>query len=177
MFGPCERAFILALTVNSVPASKSGSINLVENSAVGEVSLLRLLPAAEYLLHREQLYRRKVLSLFRRRCKPRSEVVLRCDLLTILRIEVLEISLRHRPRPMPIDVPVHQRHRRLGENAWGKGDDLEFVGAELVDREVRLVLPREQNVTDSALGEGRGRTARAGVEHRDVLIERRHELL
>src|ERR1700676_4420050 len=139
MFGPRERSFILPLTVNSVPASKSVSINLVENSAVGEVSLLRLLPAAEYLLHREQLYRRKILSLFRRRCKPRSAVVLGGDLLALLRIDALERSLRPRPRLMPLGVPVHQRHRRLGENADGRVDDLEFAGAELVDREVRLV--------------------------------------
>ena len=47
-------------------------------------------------------------------------------------------------------------------------DDLELVGAEFVERQEGLVLPGEQHVADAALGEGGGRAARAGVEHRDV---------
>ena len=46
--------------------------------------------------------------------------------------------------------------------------DLELVGAELVEHQERLVLPRQEHVAEAALGEGGGRAARTGVEHRHV---------
>ena len=56
-------------------------------------------------------------------------------------------------------------------------DDVELVGAEFVERQEGLVFPGEQHVADAALGEGRGRAARAGVEHRNVREELGDEFL
>ena len=44
-------------------------------------------------------------------------------------------------------------------------------GTELLRREQRLVLPRDQHVADSALDERRRRAARARVQHRHVVVE------
>ncbi len=76
-----------------------------------------------------------------------------------------------------------QRHlvdhgdRRLGEDAERRHDDLELVGAEILHREERLVLPGDQHVADAALRERRRRAARARIEHRHVLIQLRDERL
>jgi hypothetical protein len=55
------------------------------------------------------------------------------------------------------------------------GHDLELAGAELLDREVGFVLPRDQHVADAALDEGCGRTARAGVENGYIPVDIRDE--
>ena len=54
-------------------------------------------------------------------------------------------------------------------------DDLEFVGAEFLAREPGLVLPGQQHVAETALGEAGGGAARAGVEHRHLMEQRAHE--
>ena len=46
-----------------------------------------------------------------------------------------------------------------------------FVFAEFVQREIGFVLPREEHIADAALREGGGRSARAGIEHRNIFIE------
>ncbi len=66
-------------------------------------------------------------------------------------------------------------HVRLGEEADRRIDDLDLA-PDLLDLEVRLVLPGEVDVADPLLGEGRRRGARAEVEHRRLLVELRHEL-
>ena len=50
----------------------------------------------------------------------------------------MRIAQRDRPRASPIDHLVHQRHRRLGQDGDRWGDDLELVGPELGQRQVRL---------------------------------------
>ena len=51
-----------------------------------------------------------------------------------------------------------------------------FSGAEFVARQPKFVLPVQQHVADLLLGEGDGRAARAGVEHRHVVVEEFRDL-
>src|SRR5262249_30231333 len=70
----------------------------------------------------------------------------------------------------------HEGGWTLGEDRDGGYDDLELVlGVAL--REQSLVLPRDENVPDATLDEADRRSARAGVEDRDVAEQARHELL
>jgi hypothetical protein len=55
----------------------------------------------------------------------------------------------------------------LGQDADRGRDDVE-LGAELLFQQEGLVLPGDQHVALVALGEGDGRAARTGVQHRHV---------
>ena len=89
--------------------------------------------------------------------------------------KILEIRAGDGSRPAPIDHLVHDSHRWLRKNADGRHDDVDFVFG-FSERQIRFVLPCEKHVADAALHEGRGRSARAGIEHRHVLVQRGHEL-
>jgi hypothetical protein len=65
------------------------------------------------------------------------------------------VALSHRARSMPIDVPVDQRDWRLG-NPAGRVKRFRIAGAKLLQRKVRLVLPRQQRVANSSFGERGG---------------------
>ena len=75
------------------------------------------------------------------------------------------------------------RRRLPSTTATGGSARIESDGATIsnlsapnsLQREEGLVLPGDQHVADAALGEGGGRAARAGVEHRHVLVERLDE--
>ena len=79
-----------------------------------------------------------------RRARPVE--VLRRDFLARVGVQVLEIGFRYRARAMLVDVFVDDGNRRLGQNAGGRVDDLEFVGAEFLQRQIGFVLPGEQHV-------------------------------
>ena len=102
--------------------------------------------------------------------------VLGDDLLAGRRVEEIEIGLGHLAGAALVDHLVDQRDRRLGQDREGGHDDLELVGAELLQGQEGLVLPGDQHVADGALGEGGGRAARAGIEHRHVAVDRLDEL-
>ena len=106
-----------------------------------------------------------------------SVVVLGDDRLAFLRIEEVEIGLGDLARALGIDIGVDDRDRRLGEDRGRRIDDVELVGAEFVERQIGFVLPGEQHVAQALFGEGDGRAARAGVEHRNVGVEVGDEFL
>ena len=106
-----------------------------------------------------------------------AEIVLGDDRLRRRRIEELQIGLRLLARALGVDVGVDHRHRRLGEDRQRRRDNLELVLAEFLAGEEGVVFPGDQHVAEAALGEGDGRAARAGVEHRRVLVDRRDEVL
>ena len=131
-------------------------------------------PAAEQrIVDRDELDLGEALEVRRigRSRVGRTVEVLGDDLLALVAVEVLEIGLGDLARALLVDVLVDQRDRRLGLDRGRRHDDVELVGAEFVERQEGLVLPGEQHVADAALGEGGGRAAGAGIEHRDVLVE------
>ncbi len=96
--------------------------------------------------------------------------------LTGRRIKIVEIGPCHLQRAVLRRIALDQGDRRLGQDGDGGDDDLELVGAEFVDGQERLVLPGQQNVADAAPHEGRGRTARPGVEDRYIAEDGSHEI-
>src|SRR4051812_40031957 len=155
-------------------------VDLVEDATVVEVLRLRLSPSAEQrIVDRDELDVREAREILRigrlRVC--RAIVVMGDQLLCFRRVEEVQIGLRHFARAFGVDHLVDNGDRRLGLDGERRRDDLEFVGAELVEREEGLVLPSEQNVADAALGKGRRRSAGAGVEHGHMRIEVLDELL
>src|SRR5471030_950111 len=153
-------------------------VDLVEDAAVGEMDLLRLGPAAEHLVDREERQLREALGVSPGDLgRARPEIVARDELLAFRRIEMLEIFLGDRARAAAVDRLVDDRDRRLGEDADRRRDDLDLVLAELVDRQEGLVLPSDQAVALAALDEGQSSAARAAVEHRHVGEELADEFL
>ena len=96
--------------------------------------------------------------------------MLRYDILRLFRVQILQISLRHRAGAVTVYHLIDQRDRRLREDTGRRINYLELVLAELVNRQVGLVLSREKNITDVPLDERRGRPARARIEHWHVLV-------
>ncbi len=72
----------------------------------------------------------------------RAVVVLGDDLLADRAVEIIEIGLRGLQRALLLGVAFDQRHRRLGLDRDRRHDDVELVGAELVDGEEGFVFPR-----------------------------------
>src|SRR5690348_3890453 len=139
---------------------------------------LRLLPAAEGSIDGDQLHLGKLLGILGRdRFEPRPIEMAGGNLLALRGIQEFEIGLRDLLRAVLRDKLVYHRDRRLGQNAERGRYDLDLVGTELLHTEERFVLPGDQHIADAALDEGRGRSARAGVEDRYVLVQTRDELL
>jgi len=116
---------------------------------------LRLAPAAEHVVDRDQVHLRELLLV------PggdggvdRSIVVARGDLLGLRREPETEVLLGDLARALPVGVPVDQRDRRLGEDRERGRHDLQLAGPQFPDRQVGLVLPRDEHVSDAALDEG-----------------------
>ena len=75
-----------------------------------------------------------------------------------------------------VDNLVDDGDGRLGEDRDARDNDLELVLAEFVDGEEGLVFPGQQHVADTALDKRHGRSARAGVEHGHIGVDRFHEV-
>src|SRR5271167_1178359 len=151
-------------------------IDLVEHAAVAEELRLRLFPSTEIRIDREQ---RQVRELARvpGRDDPvaRAEEILRDYFLPCWAVEKFQVGFRDGRGAVATTDLVDPCDRRFGQNADRRIDYLELVGAELLERQSRVVLPCDQHVADFALDEGRGRAARAGIKHRHVLVERADE--
>src|SRR5712692_1083950 len=161
----------------NLAALASPAVDRVERAAVAEMLLLRLAPAAECVIDREQIQSRKLRSeSFGGRGIARTVEVPGRDLLALHGIEELEIVLGGAAGSLAVDDLVHDRDRRLRQNRHGRHDDLEFVLAEFGHREKRLVFPGDQHVADVALDEGHGRAAGAGVQHRHVPVDAGNEV-
>src|SRR5262245_52547615 len=155
-------------------------IDLVKNTPVIEVLRLRLGPSAkEGIVDRHERHIGEAGEIFRiGRARVRGTIVALGDqLLRFRRIKKLQIRLGHFARPLGVDDLVDNGDRRLRLDRKRRDHDLELVGAELVDGEEGLILPGEQDIADAALGKGRGRAARAGVEHGHVGVELLDEVL
>ena len=138
--------------------------------------LLRLLPAAEQFVDREQGDRLVVGGIFfRHGGGAHAHEVLRPDLLTSFRVQELEVRCRLLAHAAPVDHLVDNGHRRLGQDRGRRVDDLEVV-AKFLAHQLHLVFERHQGVADFALGEGGGGGAPAGVEHRHVLEDACHQV-
>ncbi|MPL67344.1 hypothetical protein SDC9_13035 [bioreactor metagenome] len=153
-------------------AASLRGIDLVEGAAVAEVLGLRLGPAAE-ILDRHQMQRLEARGILGRglRAVPGAVEVLERQRLRLGAVEVFEIGIGQRALRVGLDVGIDHRNRRLGEDRDRGHDDVESIGAKLLFGQPGLVLPGEQHIADAALRKGRGRAARAGVEHRDMAEE------
>ena len=109
--------------------------------------------------------------------RPRAVVIPRRDFLPLRRIEKVQVGLGHGGRAVARGYLIDHGDGRFGQNAHRRHNQFEFVLAQFVDGQEGLVLPCHQDIADAALHEGGGGAARAGVEHRDVLVEPRHEIL
>ncbi len=173
---------------NYSPAKRSASreqereltlANLVEGAAVGEVLFLRFRPAAELLIDGKQLQFREFVSIFLRHIRIARAV------------EVLRRNLPGLPasRDTSGTLPPHRRVPFLSTTL----STTETVGSARIDSLgvtiSNLSLPSslvassasfsrgDQYVADAAFYEGIGRTARAGVQHFHVFIQRLDEFL
>src|ERR1017187_5644569 len=72
----------------------SGLEDLVKDAAVGEMRFLRLLPAAENLVHRDEFHRAELAGIFRRGLfRTRTVKIPAGDFLAFVGVKVFEIGL------------------------------------------------------------------------------------
>ena len=156
-------------------------VDLVEDAAVGEVRR----PAPWPSRRTPVVDREAAGSSGSARDRPdrprlrsaRAVVVLGDDLLGLRACR----GSRDRPRP-PCGCPWRRHWRRRAPPAARRrietdGTTISNLSApNSFERQEGLVLPGEQHVADAALGEGHGRAAGAGVEHRHVAEERGDEV-
>src|SRR5215470_1080708 len=117
--------------------------DLIEHAAVREVRALHVRPTAERLIHRDQRNGAEYVGVARERLRiARTEEVAGRDLLSFGRIEEMQIGLRNSARAPRVDVAVDDGDRRFRKDAYRRHDDLEPPFAELAQRKVGLVLPR-----------------------------------
>ena len=84
------------------------------------------------------------------------------DTLSLVGVEVVEVSLGHRFGTMLLGYLVHHGDRRLRQNGDRRHHQLELVaGPRLTKHQQGFVLPRQQHVTETALGKAGGGTAGA----------------
>src|SRR6201995_3089616 len=140
--------------------------DLVEDAAVREMSRLRFLPSPENAINGDEVdlgEAREVLFAGELGAR-RTKVVLGDDRLGRRCVEILEIGLGNLPYAFRVDIAVHDRDRGFGKNRKRRRDDFELILAEFLKGEESVVLPGDKHVADPALGEGDGRSTRAGVE-------------
>ena len=98
------------------------------------------------------------------------------DLLTFVGIEVFQIAFGDGRGPVLPGHLISHCYRWFGEDTEGGNHRLEFVPAEFLDREKGFIFPSNEHVADPPLNKSSGRGAGAGIEHRHVLIQARHEV-
>src|ERR1051326_5572475 len=97
--------------------SSVGLLNLIENASRVEVFLLRLLPAAKYLIHREDLHFRKSGGILVGDALQTWPVkVFRGYFLAFGSIQKAQISFRHFACAVPIHHAVYPGDRRLRQD-------------------------------------------------------------
>src|SRR3954452_9316842 len=113
------------------PSARSILVDLVENAAFAEVFLLRLGPAAENVVDREQFDLREGRLVFRGDLGIARTIGIACgNFLTFLGIPVFEIGFRDRARALLVRNRIDNGERRLGKDGQGWRHDLELVLAE-----------------------------------------------
>jgi hypothetical protein len=135
------------------------------------------IPAAE-ILDRDKVHGGKAIGELRPDSGiARPVVVVADDGLRRGGVEEFEIGGGGGLRALLFHDRVHHGDGRLGQDADGRIDDLEIVGAKLGLRQPCLVLPGDQHIAEAALGETVGGAARAGVEQRHMVQQVAHESL
>src|SRR5262245_21367272 len=116
------------------------SVYLVEDAAIRKMFRLGALPDAEQLVDRKKANFWELIGIFRGNFRiTRSEIVLSDSLLRFGRIEIVKISFGNFAIAFLINHAIHKRDGRLGQDGNGRPDDLEPVGAELLEREHGLI--------------------------------------
>src|SRR4051812_31719247 len=88
------RFAVMASGARFSSAAASVAVDLIEDAVIGEVGPLRLLPAAEGLVHGKERDLREAPAELRRDSRVTGAVVMpRGDLLPLGRVEVLEVGL------------------------------------------------------------------------------------
>ena len=132
--------------------------------------LVRVLPAAEHVVDREQGYLGELFAIpGQRGLGARTIEISAREVLSLIGVKKIEIRFGHSLGAAFLYDFLHQSHGRLGQNADGRSHDLVFLSAEFLEREIRFIFPSDQNVADAALDEGGGRAAGAGIEHGHIL--------
>src|SRR5450755_2407981 len=107
-------------------------VNLIEDAALAEMLLLRLGPAAEDVIDREQLDFGEGLFVFLRDLLITWSIGIACgNFLTFPRIPVFQVGLGHRARALLVGDGIDHCDRRFGQDRQRRRDDLELVLAEL----------------------------------------------
>src|SRR5215204_4055537 len=110
------------------PASTHRLIDLVEHATISEMNFLRLPPVADDLRQGEERKLWELAGVLRgHRLQSWPIVVLGDDLLTLRRVQIFQIRLRHRPSAMLACYLIHHADRRLSQDADGRNHDLELV--------------------------------------------------
>src|SRR5436190_20694575 len=116
--------------IGSYPLTKSAIclVNLIEYSSVVEINVLGLLPPAKHFINGHEFQLGKNASiLFCNFRMPRAVIISRDNLLTFGRIEKLKICLSRFAGALLVYDFVNDRYWRLGQNALGWNDNLDFV--------------------------------------------------
>src|ERR1700676_1578112 len=142
-----------ALTMPPAAASaKSVLVNLIENAAFAEVFLLRLGPAAEHVVDREQFdLRERVFVFLGNLGIARTIGIARGNFLTFLAVPVPQIGLGNLAGALPVCNRIDDRNGRLGEDRARRRYDLEFVLADNPLRQKRPPLPGQHAIADPAI--------------------------
>src|SRR5690554_891566 len=151
--------------------STSGNVfkNAVEPATVVEVIVLRLFPATEHLVDTEQLDIDELVGKLPGDLPVAGAVVvLGRQALRVIAVQVLQVALGGLACTLAVDVPVDHGHWRLGENADRRHDDLELPFAQLLDRQIGLVFPGDEYITQAALDESVSGASGAWIEYRHV---------
>src|SRR5437764_4633469 len=150
--------------------SAPGSINLIEQRAIGEMRAVHLCPAAELVDADELKVGKSLLIALLHLDRARTEIELGCEFLRFRRIQKGQIGFRRLPGAVLVDDPIDYGDRRLREDTERGDYDLELARGDLVRGEQRLVFPGDQHVADLPARERDGRSPRAGIQHRNVPV-------
>jgi len=131
-----------------------------------KVSRLRLGPAAELFVDREQFQRWELRAVFGRDRGPNGGGrTLGGDLLAFVAVKIFQIRLGDLRVPLRSTTLSTIGGPAFGQDALRRHHDFIFLGAGFLDGEEGLVFPGDQDVADGALREGdgprRGRRCRA----------------
>ena len=92
-------------------------------------------PSAKHFVNRKQIqFRELFLDLCRDLRIDGSIVMPGSNLLSLGRLEILQISRRDVPVAFAIDDPIDKRHRGLGQNADRWHHNLELLGPQFLSR-------------------------------------------
>ena len=102
--------------------------------------------------------------------------MLGCDLLSFIRVEVLQVLFRHLAGASLVSYFIYHSYGRLGKDALGRSHHFELVRPQFVYGQEGLILPGQEHVTKPTLYEGVSGTAGSGIKYRHILEEFGNEI-